>query len=117
MKNILFLFVFLWASLPLKAASVAGDTIADEVLIYDTLPMLYATVLIAAQQSECRDFDILNTEFIHHNLNLQNNKYIGEWYEKWTVKACGDNYLVPITFIQNQTGTTFMFSPKDVIKQ
>lgn len=100
------------------AASINGETLANEVLIKDTMPAVYSAVVTKSSSNECNDFTVINTEILQplYNLREENNRFVaGEWMEMWTVKVCEHKYEVPIKFMLDKTGATYAISPHDIM--
>lgn len=92
-----------------------GETMGNQKLQYDTLMPVY--VMANSKVKDCQNFSISNTKVTRkpYNLKTKNGAYIaGEWEELWTVKACSKNVDVPIKFILDPSGATYVISDECV---
>ena len=95
-----------------------GGSIANSKLQYDTIMPVYASVGTIARK--CQKMRIVNTQVIitPYDLKIQNNKTVGgKWEELWTVEACSKQYDVPVKFVLDPTGATYMISPNNIQKR
>lgn len=74
-------------------------------LQYDTLIPVYSAANLKTEN--CNNFSIINTKVLKQPSN-------GNWKEEWVVNVCGKNVYVPITFIFDNYGATYMISPKEI---
>lgn len=92
-----------------------GATLANTKLQYDTLMPVYSAVGIRVRS--CKDMHVTDT-FVKkqpYNLKMENGQYTqGQWEEIWRVNACGKVADVPIKFVIDPTGTSYMISPYDI---
>ena len=100
-----------------KVFPLPGKSIANNKLQYDTLRAVYMAV--GTQTSGCGNMKVTDTKVIKPPYNL---KYVGEkavegfWEELWTVNACSEIYNVPVKFILDETGASYVLSPKNIYK-
>lgn len=93
-----------------------GQTLANVKLQSDTLIPVYVSASRFAMKS-CDAMSITDTKVTKkpHNLKSQNGTYIaGEWEERWTVFACGSKIYVPVKFILDSTGATYVIHPDKI---
>lgn len=99
-----------------EVSRLPGTSIADALLQRDTLLPLYTVT--AVKVPDCNDISVINTELIsrpEYNKIKGNKKYASSpWNELWTVKACGKNVYVPITFVPNEKGTSYIIKSDSV---
>ncbi len=101
-----------------NAASLPGETMANETLIQDTLPSVYMTA--SALVPNCENFSVTDTRVLQppHDLKMQNGRYVaGQWQEAWTVQACHQQLIVPVDFILDPTGATFAINVRNIRQQ
>ena len=94
---------------------LAGATKADTKLQGDTLLPVYTSA--SSKIPNCAKMSVIDTAILKqpYNTKLENGKYVeGTWKEQWTVKGCGQNVYVPVNFIIDKSGTTYMINQKDV---
>lgn len=84
---------------------IKGGTLSNIILQKDTAPSVLSAV--AFVNRNCNNRQITNSKV----LKQPNNNM---WQEEWTVNACNINYYVPITFIIDATGATFLINPKNI---
>jgi hypothetical protein len=68
----------------------------------------------------CRNLSVINTEVFQSpaDLVIKSGKPVsGNWKEKWTVNACGVAVYVPITFIIDSTGVTYVIKQNEIYKK
>lgn len=82
-----------------------GATLCNTKLQYDTLIPAYTAANLKV--GNCNNLSITNTKVLKQPSN-------GNWKEEWVINACGKQVYVPITFILDSRGATYMISPKDV---
>ncbi len=100
-------------SLPLP-----GESVANKKLQYDTLRPVYMAV--GTKAANCKNMKIVNTKVTKqpYNLKYRGQQVVGGlWEELWSVNACSKIYDVPIKFILDETGATYMVSPKNIISK
>lgn len=107
-----------YASINGTKVPLPGKTIANTKLQVDTLmpAQLAASILV----KNCGKFTVTDTVVIQQpkDLVVKNNMYVGgNWREKWTINACGTNVYIPITFVMNNTGTSYIINQKEVYKK
>lgn len=96
-----------------------GSTIANKKLQKDTLMSVYlavGTIMI----SSCKKMSVTDTKVTKEPYNLEykdGNRVAGRWEELWTINACKQEFDVPIEFIMNKTGTSYIVYPKNVISK
>ena len=92
-----------------------GKSIANPKLQYDSLMGVYAAV--GAIDQNCDNFSVIDTAVIvsPQNLVSKNDNYVaGDWKELWTVNYCGKNAQVPIKFILDEQGATYLLNPSEI---
>lgn len=92
-----------------------GGTLGNVKLQADTLVPVYASA--SQLVKNCKDLSISNTKVTKqpYNLKTQNGSYTaGRWEELWTVDACGEKVDVPIEFILDPTGATYVITQNEV---
>ena len=115
MKKLLAIFSILSISTVAFAYSynanlpVPGKTITSQELQSDSLFSVYSFALRAASP-DCKDFSIINT-------SVSKPKKDGIWEENWTVKACTNNIIIPITFTDKDGTTSYEINPMGVKKE
>ena len=121
--NILLLAIFISSASTVFAYSnrvpLIGTTIADKSLQKKTLMAAYLAVGTAMPTS-CKKMSVLDTKVTKepYDLEYQDEKKIaGKWEEIWTINACQQEYDVPIEFIIDKTGTSYIIYPKNVISK
>lgn len=95
-----------------------GKTIANTKLQVDTL--MPAQLAASTVVKNCGKFTVTDTVVIQQpkDLVVENNMYVGgNWREKWTINACGTNVYIPITFVMDNTGTSYIINQKEVYKK
>ena len=93
-----------------------GTSVANTKLQYDTLPPVYMAVGIKALN--CNNMKVIDTKVTKqpYNLEYRGQQVVGgHWEELWSVNACSKIYDVPIEFILDDTGASYVISPKNVI--
>ncbi|MBQ8459143.1 hypothetical protein IJ541_03455 [bacterium] len=93
-----------------------GNTLANRKLQYDTIMPVYMAT--GTKLKNCETMSIINTKVTRqpYNLKMQGGQYTqGQWEELWTVNACGKTADVPIKFILDSTGATYMISPNNIV--
>lgn len=92
-----------------------GATKADAKLQGDTLLPVYTSASV--KLPKCEKMSVIDTAILKqpYNTKFENGKYIeGVWKEQWTVKGCGQNVYIPVNFIIEKSGTTYMINQKEV---
>ena len=92
-----------------------GVTKANIKLQGDTLMPVYTAASIKVPS--CNKLSITDTAILKqpHDLIKKGDKYVsGSWTELWTVKACGQNVYVPVEFVLDSEGTTYMIDNSKV---
>lgn len=92
-----------------------GATKANAKLQGDTLLPVYTSA--TSKMPNCGKLSIVDTAVLKqpYNTKSENGKIIeATWKEQWTVKGCGQNVYVPVNFIMENGGTTYMINQKDV---
>lgn len=100
-------------SLPLPGASVANTK-----LQYDTLQPVYMAV--GTKALNCSNMKVIDTKVTKqpYNLKYRGQQVVGGlWDELWSVNACSKIYDVPIKFILDDTGASYVISPKNIISR
>ena len=100
-------------SLPLPGTSAANTK-----LQYDTLQPVYMAV--GTKASNCDHMKVIDTKVTKqpYNLKYRGQQVVGGlWEELWSVNACSKIYDVPIKFILDDTGASYVISPKNVISR
>lgn len=95
-----------------------GKTIANAKLQYDTLIPVYA--VCGSLVKNCRNLSVINTEVVQAPADLvikSGRPVSGNWKEKWTVNACGVVVQVPITFLIDATGVTYVIKQNEIYKK
>lgn len=112
MKNLILSLIILFTGVAFAQTSntgikspVPGDTLANTKLQYDTISSVYAAANMKVPS--CNNLSIVNSKVLKQPSN-------GNWQEEWVVNACGKKVFVPITFILDYSGATYMISPKEV---
>lgn len=94
---------------------VPGKTIADVQLQKDTLVAAYAAAAVFVKNSNY--ISVVNTKVTQspRNLKKKNGKIIGgDWGELWTI-ACDEKKVdVPIIFILDETGCSYVINNSGV---
>jgi len=81
-----------------------GTTLAAPLLIHDALPFAVHAARIKRGDLNCKSMDIFDMRV---DKQLDENKC---WSEIWTLRACGEDVDVPISFVPNpKTGGTSFF--------
>ncbi len=126
MKNFVFVFCFLLGII-LSAGIVLAKTTynvkvplpgvskANVQLQTDAILSVYTAASIKVPN--CNKFSIYDTAILKqpHDLIKKDGKLVsGFWEEQWAVKACGQNVYVPIEFIIEPDGTTFVIENSKV---
>ena len=94
---------------------LAGGTLCNLKLQADTLIPAY--VAASVKKQNCKNLKITNTRVTKqpYNLKYQNGNAIGgNWEEVRTVNACNQNVYVPIKFILDPTGATYVIEQDKV---
>lgn len=123
MKKLLMVFLFLLVFSPFALAKInydmklplRGATKANSKLQADTLMAVYTAASI--KMPYCSKFSIYDTAIIKQpkDLKKENGNYIsGSWTEQWAVKACGQNVYVPINFVIDESGTSYVIENSKV---
>ena len=122
MKKFFMLFLFLCLGCSVFAKTtynyklpLPGATKANVKLQGDTLLPVYTSA--AAKMPNCTKMSVIDTAILKqpYNTKIENGKYVdGIWKEQWTVKGCGQNIYVPINFVIDKSGTTYMIDQKEV---
>ena len=92
-----------------------GNTVANTKLQYDTLMPVYMAV--ATKIKSCDRMSVVNTKVTKepYDLKYQYGQTVaGKWEEIWSVKACQQQFEVPIKFILDSTGASYMISPENI---
>lgn len=92
-----------------------GESIANRQLQYDTLRAVYMAV--GTKTTGCGNMKITDTKVTKppYNLKYRGEKAVeGFWEELWTVNACSEIYNVPVKFMLDETGASYMVSPKNI---
>ena len=126
MKKFVFIFCFLLGII-LSAGIVLAKTTynmrvplpgaskASTKLQTDALLSVYTAASIKAPN--CNKFSIYDTAILRQPYDLikKDDKFVsGFWEEQWAVRACGQNVYVPIEFIIEPEGTTFVIENSKV---
>ncbi len=95
-----------------------GSTIASPQLEEDAYK--YASIGAGLASKTCKTFDVINTRFMGFQdpvtaASAPTLKAKGPWHEVWTMKGCGHDYEVPLTFSPDATGTEISQSPGAVV--
>ena len=80
-----------------------------------TLPTVFLAVKTKA--TRCQTMKVTNTTVTKqpYNLKYKNQQAVaGVWEELWTVKACSKNYNVPVKFILDSKGASYVVSPENI---
>ena len=94
---------------------LAGVTHANTKLQGDILMPVYTAASIKVPS--CNKLSIVDTAILKqpHNLVKDGDNYVaGSWSEQWTVRACGQNVYIPIDFLIDETGTTYVIENNKV---
>ncbi len=92
-----------------------GTSIANSKLQYDTIVPAFTVAMIKVGQ-RCEDLNVIDTQVIQQPTGLQYKKgkpVNGQWTEEWAVNACNKKVYVPIDFILDSKGATFVIDPKN----
>lgn len=92
-----------------------GNTVANTKLQYDTLMPVYMAV--ATKIKSCDRMSVVNTKVTRepYDLRYQYGQTIGgKWEEVWYVNACQQQFEVPIKFILDPTGASYIISPENI---
>ncbi len=90
-----------------------GETIANIKLQYDTY--MPVTVVANSKVKGCQPSKIrvINSKVTKepYNLKEENGVYVsGQWLEEWTVNACGKTVYIPVKFVLDASGATYVIS-------
>ena len=95
-----------------------GSTVANEKLQYDTLMPVYMAV--ATKTKNCDKMSVTNTQVTKEPYDLEyqyGQAVAGKWEELWSVNACQQQFEVPIKFILDITGASYVVSPNRIYKK
>ena len=95
-----------------------GESVANQKLQYDTLMSVYMAV--GTQVANCENMKVVNTKVTKqpYNLKYRGQQVVGGlWEELWSVNACSKIYDVPIKFILDETGASYVISPQNVMSK
>ncbi len=98
------------ARVPLPGASKANLKLQA-----DTLMPVYTAAGIKVPK--CTKLSIYDTAILKqpHDMVMEDGKYVsGSWSEQWAVKACGQNVYVPIEFVLDKDGATYLIDNSKV---
>ena len=93
-----------------------GSSVASPQLQQDALSTVYSMVIISRPES-CKQMAVTNTRVTKepYDVAVVNDKVVNaKWSEEWTVNACNTLVVVPISFVQVQSGTTFFVNKDDI---
>ena len=113
MKNLLLVFLFLLVVTPFAFAKInydtklplRGATKANAKLQSDTLMAVYTAASV--KMPYCNKFIISDTAIIKQPRD-------NSWTEQWTVRGCGQNVYVPVEFVLDETGATYIINNSKV---
>lgn len=92
-----------------------GASKANLKLQVNTLPSVYTSATIKVPK--CNKFFVSDTAIVKQPYDLirEDDRFVsGFWEEQWAVKACGQTVYVPIVFIIEPEGTTFVIENSKV---
>lgn len=98
--------------------SLPGNSVANTKLQQDTLGTVFMAV--ATKEKDCKNMRVTNTKVTKqpYDLKYKGQQIVGGyWDEIWTVNACSKTYDVPIKFILDETGASYVISPKNIISK
>lgn len=93
-----------------------GNSVANTKLQYDTLMPVY--MLVSTKVDNCDSMSVIDTKVTRkpYDLKSVNGRYTqGQWNELWTVKACGKTAKVPIKFVLDSTGASYVISENKIV--
>lgn len=97
---------------------LSGESIANHKLQYDTLRSVYMAVGI--KTNNCGNMKVVNTKVTKQPYNIRyrgQQAVSGDWEELWSINACSEIYNVPVKFILDETGASYVVSPNNIYKQ
>ena len=93
-----------------------GNTVANAKLQYDTLMPAYMAV--RTKVKSCDKMSVVNTKVTKEPYDLKYNKnglaVAGKWEEIWYVKACQRQFEVPIKFVLDPTGASYIIPTANI---
>lgn len=95
-----------------------GTSIADNILQRDTLLPVFAHA--QSLDERCTDIKVVDTRVSRPLINarqVDGRNVSGDWEELWDVDICGRKVHYPITFVLDETGTTYIIEDINTIKK
>lgn len=93
---------------------VPGDGHADPVLMKDAMMNVYQYAHV--RKPDCQQVQLVKTKFDGYEgepiKDARDGPQSRKWQETWSIWACGDMMDMPIWFVPDATGTSFMTSVK-----
>lgn len=103
------------SSLDMKVP-LKGGSVANTKLQYDTLMPVYTAV--GTFVDGCKNMSVFDTKVTKepYDLKQENGTYVdGKWEELWSVNACGAEVAVPVKFVLDPTGATYIVSLDEIV--
>ena len=105
---------------PDETSILPGQSLASSVLQSDALPTVYTMVSLYDKSNSCKQMVVTDVKVLEnpYDVSVKDDRILSaKWSEEWTVNACGIEFDVPISFIQSETGTTFIVKKETIRKK
>jgi ribosomal protein S6 len=95
-----------------------GESDCDSELQQDTLKNIELNFqALRIQKKKSCHLEVVETHLVGPEATMQDNGILSQWKESWDVRTCGKVYVVPLTYIPDNHGTSISVATSEIHPQ